>query len=135
MQRPVEPTVSFDYNVTPHMVGNLADLAFDGQTAITQRGGTAGSAATGEGCHYVGNGSLQPEDPASAGNYAGPKKEFLALLPWVVPDGSRGDLRAAGAKLRPGSGDPLENDYLEGAIAADLPFPPDTSRPGCVGVG
>ena len=26
------------YNVTPHMVGNLADLAFDGQTAITQRG-------------------------------------------------------------------------------------------------
>ena len=30
--------VAFDYNVTPHMVGNLADLAFDGQTAITQRG-------------------------------------------------------------------------------------------------
>ncbi len=33
-----DPTVSFDYNVTPHMVGNLADLPFDGQTAITQRG-------------------------------------------------------------------------------------------------
>ena len=25
-------SVSFDYNVTPHLVGNLADLTFDGQT-------------------------------------------------------------------------------------------------------
>ncbi len=33
-----DPTVDFDYNVTPFMVGNLADLEFDGQTSITQRG-------------------------------------------------------------------------------------------------
>ena len=105
-----DPSVSFAYNVTPMMVGNLADLAFDGQTAITRR-----APQSGPGCHYIG----MTEE----------KNEFLALLPWVTPDGSRDALAATGAQLAPGSGDPLENDYGEGMIAADLDFG-STVRPG-----
>ncbi|HEV2813578.1 MAG TPA: hypothetical protein VGW10_10025 [Solirubrobacteraceae bacterium] len=107
-----DPTVGFAYNVTPHMVGNLADLPFDGQTAITQRG--LRSRRT---CTYVGN-----DDP---------KREFLAIAPWVTPDAPRNELRETAAKLAPGSGDALENDYVETAIAADLPFPPKPNRRGC----
>ena len=121
-----DPTVSFDYNVTPHMVGNLADLAFDGQTAITQR------ALRGPGCHYIGNARfVGGEDRPDLTDEAGPKQEFLAIAPWVRPDGPRDDLRAVGAKLAPGSGDPLENDYLETAVVADLTFPRDRDRIGC----
>lgn len=126
-----DPSVGFAYNVTPHMVGNLADIAFDGQTAITQRG------LRGRRCTYAGNREYLPEppesDPAYLRPYAGPKPEFLALVPWVVPDGPRDALRDTAAKLAPGSGDALENDYLETAVVADLPFPPDPGRPSCAG--
>ncbi len=126
-----DPTVSFAYNVTPFMVGNLADLGFDGQTSITQRGLDANP-----GCHYIGNSSFMPgppeNDPARLQPYAGPKGEFLAIVPWVRPDGPRDELREVGGRLAPGSGDQLENDYLETAIVADLPFPPDPSRAGCL---
>ena len=37
------------------------------------------------------------------------------------------------ARLAPGSGDRLENDYLETALVADLPFPVDRPRRGCAG--
>jgi hypothetical protein len=126
-----DPAVSFAYNVTPMMVGNLADLPFDGQSAITQRGATRG-----RGCHYVGNRRLHPNppegDPASARRYIGRKRQFLALAPWVTPNAGRARLRATGAKLAPGSGDRLENDYVETALVADLPFPVDRSRRACV---
>ena len=130
-----DPTVSFDYNVTPHMVGNLADLPFDGQTAITQRGlkGPGGRSRAKAKCNYVGNGKLLPEDPAEYDVYSGPKREFLGLAPWVVPDASRDTLRDVGAALDPGSGLPRENDYLETAVVADLPFPPVAHRPNCSG--
>jgi hypothetical protein len=122
--------VGFAYNVTPHLVGNLADLVFDGQTAITQRGG-----ARGRGCTYVGNRSFQPQppesDPAYLRPYAGRKREFLAIAPWVTPDGPRAELRATAAKLAPGSGDTLENGYVETAVIVDLPFPVDRERPAC----
>jgi len=140
-----DPSVSFSYNVTPHMVGNLADLAFDGQTAITQRGlrgpgtrasggGARGAQAGGasDGCTYVGN-----TQPLEAGEErfraeAGRKREFLAIAPWVAADGRRARLREVGRKLAPGSRDRLENDYVETAIAADLPFPPVPDRRGCL---
>ncbi|CAA9476557.1 MAG: hypothetical protein AVDCRST_MAG30-502, partial [uncultured Solirubrobacteraceae bacterium] len=109
-------------------MGNLADLAFDGQTAITQRGLQGGA-----GCRYVGNAAALPEDPAQFRGYAGPKAEFLGLVPWVAPDGPRAGLRDVAAKLAPGSGDKLENDYLETAIAADLPFPANPRRAACAG--
>ncbi|MEZ5156831.1 MAG: glycerophosphodiester phosphodiesterase family protein [Solirubrobacterales bacterium] len=128
-----DPTVRFDYNVTPHMVGNLADLVFDGQTAITQRGlkGPRGVKPAKASCNYVGNDRFLPEDPAPYEVYAGPKREFLGLAPWAAPDGPRSELRAIGAALAPGSGDARENDYLETAVVADLPFPPVPRRDNC----
>jgi len=121
-----DPSVRFDYNVTAFMVGSLADLTFDGQSSITQRG------LKGPGCTYVGNATAQPGDVPDAGHPVGPQPEFLALAPWVTADAPRADLEAIGRKLAPGSGDPLENDYLETALVADLPFPPNPNRPGCV---
>ncbi|HZU59723.1 MAG TPA: hypothetical protein VE983_02090, partial [Solirubrobacteraceae bacterium] len=123
-----DPSVHFDYNVTAMMVGNLADLPFDGQTAITQRG------LRGRGCHYIGNGRwVAGQDLPSLRRYAGPQKDFLAIAPWVVSDRSRDRLRAVGNALAPGSGQPLQNDYVETAIVADLPVPVDPRREGCVG--
>ena len=110
-----DPTVGFRYNVTPHMVGNLLDLVFDGQSAITARGATAAPA------RYVGDGAfLEGIDPEPYRVYARDKTEFLALAAWVTADASREELIATGAKLAPGSGDPLENDYLETAVWADF---------------
>jgi len=128
-----DPTVSFDYNVTPHMVGNLGDLPFDGQTAITQRGlkGPKGVKPARAKCNYVGNARFQAGDPAEYEVYAGPKREFLGLAPWAFPDGPRSELRADAEALLAGSGDPRENDYLETAVIADLPFPPVPRRDNC----
>ena len=50
-----DPAVHFAYNVTAMMVGNLADLVFDGQSAVTQRGDTRGP-----GCAYIGNRRFVP---------------------------------------------------------------------------
>ena len=110
-----EPGARFRYNITPHMVGNLLDLVFDGQSAITRRGANAPLR------HYVGNAGFDPAtDPPGYEVYAGGKPEFLVLASWAAPDASRDELRAIGAKLASGSNDPLENDYLETAIWADL---------------
>jgi hypothetical protein len=123
-----DPTVSFDYNVTPHLVGNLADLTFDGQTAITQR------ALRGDRtCHYIGNASwIEGEDRPDLKDEAGGKTEFIAIAPWVREDGPRDALRSVGDKLAGGSGDELENDYVETAVVADLTFPRDPKRDNCV---
>jgi hypothetical protein len=115
------------YNVTPFMTGNLSDIAFDGQSSVTQRGG----AGAGPGCHYVGNTETGPNDPAEQAGYHGDKREFLALAPWVAPDGPRSALREVGRRLDPKSGDALENDYLETALVVDLPFPAVAERPNC----
>jgi hypothetical protein len=122
-----DPSVRFLYNVTPMMVGNLGDLPFDGQSAITQRGGAAGP-----GCHYIGNAAfVDGEDRPDLSGDAGAKPEFLALAPWVAPDASRAELRVTGAQLAPGSGAALENDYVETALVADLTVPVDRQRLGC----
>ena len=127
-------SVGFKYNVTPFMVGNLADLAFDGQTAITQRARTSGRR-----CTLIGDRRFRPEapenDPARFEPYAGLKRRFLAIAPWVIRSGDRDRLRATSEKLVTGSGDPLENDYVETAVIADLPFPVQKNRPGCLRAG
>ena len=74
-----DPTVGFDYNVTPHMVGNLADLAFDGQTAITQRG-LRGPRR----CTYVGNRRAAARGPAAVS----PLRRAEAPVPRSGPVGS-----------------------------------------------
>lgn len=128
-----DPSVHFDYNVTAMMVGNLGDLTFDGQSAITQRG-LGGAGGSGRGCHYIGNASFVPgEDLPVFRPDVGRLPDFVALAPWVVPDASRAALRRVGAELAPGSGSRLEDDYLETALVADLPFPPDPHRHSCAG--
>ena len=124
-----DPSVHFAYAVNPFMVGNLADTPFDGQSAILQRGRTRGSAR----CAYVGNGRYEPgRDPRSERSYAGAKPQFLALAPWVVPNGSRASLERVSASLA----NPVGSDsYVQTALIADLPFPADRSRRGCVMAG
>ncbi|WP_154654892.1 hypothetical protein [Solimonas variicoloris] len=110
-----DPEVGFRYNITAHLVGNLLDLPFDGQTAITKRGGTAAPR------HYVGNLEFESgTDVAWYQAFQGDKREFVQLAPWVSADAPRAQLAATGAALAPGSGDALENDYLETAVWADL---------------
>jgi hypothetical protein len=122
-----DPAVRFDYSVNPMMVGNLADTPFDGQSAILERG------RKGNGCHYVGNASFVPgQDLAQYKSYAGAKPQFLALAPWAVADGPRTQLKAVGNALAAGTG---PHRYVQTAVIADLPFPVDHSRPGCVTAG
>ncbi len=110
-----DPSVPFRYNVTPHLVGNLLDLPFDGQSAITVRGGGRPARS------YVGTTEpLDPRDPPEYAVYAGRKPHFLALAPWVVPDAPRPQLQDVSARLAGGSGDPLEDQYLQTAVHADL---------------
>jgi glycerophosphoryl diester phosphodiesterase len=124
--------VRIKYNVTPFMVGNLADLVFDGQSSIAQR-----RRARGKGCSYIGNRHFMPgppeSDPQKFRSFTGRKRQFLALAPWVVRGSSDRDrLRTVAADLAPGSGSRIENDYLETALIADLPFPLHRHRPACV---
>jgi hypothetical protein len=122
-----DPSVNFAYAVNPFMVGNLSDTPFDGQSAVLQRG------RRGVGCAYVGNHSfLAGQDAPALRAYAGSKPQFLALAPWAVADASRANLRAAGDELAAGRG---RYRYVETAVIADLPFPPDRHRPGCVRAG
>jgi hypothetical protein len=109
-----DPAVGFRYNITPHLVGNVFDIAFDGQSAITARG------HDGRRRHYVGNARALDEDEQRWHRYAGGKREFLVLAPWVRRDGPRDVLRARGAAMAPGSGSDRENDYLQTAVYADL---------------
>lgn len=111
-----DPTVRFRFAVNPMMVGNLLDLDFDGQSAILGRG------HHGVARDYVGNARLDRADgdPTTASVYVGAKPQFLALAPWVIPGGSRAELRAEGARLAAGSGSSQEDDYLETAVYADL---------------
>ncbi|WP_157546329.1 hypothetical protein [Hamadaea tsunoensis] len=109
-----DPTVHFKYNVTPMMTGNLFDLLFDGQSAITGRGAQQPPR------HYVGNSSLSGSDPSAYSIYAGDKTEFLALAPWADPDEGRDALTATGGDLAPASGSARENHYVEAVIYADL---------------
>jgi hypothetical protein len=120
-----DPTVRFAYAVNPMMVGNLADTPFDGQSAILERG------RRGNGCHYVGDATfVRGEDDPALRRYAGSKSEFLALAPWAAPDGPRQTLRSVGDALAGGRG-----QYVRTALIADLTFPADPVRRGCVVAG
>jgi hypothetical protein len=130
-----DPMVDFAYAVNPMMVGNLADTPFDGQSSILERGRVDARhcGRQGCGCRYIGNGSFIPsqDDPALR-SYAGNKPQSLALAPWVVSDRSRSKLRAIGQELAASRG---THHYLRTALVADLPFPVDRSRRGCVIAG
>lgn len=103
-----DPTVRFRYNVTPMMTGNLFDLVFDGQSAITGRDKLTSPK------RYIGNATVSPTDPAEYAVYAGGKSEFLALSPWATGDASREQLAATAGELV------HSNAYVESVIFADL---------------
>lgn len=97
------------YGLISHLVGNLFDIVFDGQSAVVEhaRPGRRRWA-------YVGQ---------------APQAGFAAVAPWVVPDqgtsdpsltlaARRASLRSVGESLRPGGA--RANGYVETAIAADL---------------
>lgn len=91
------------YAVNPMVVGNLFDLAFDGQSAIVARAAEA---------------------PAPQGYVlTEPRPGFLALAPWVA-GGPAEQLRQVGRELAPGSGSARENRYHTDVLAADLHLPP-----------
>lgn len=127
----IDPTVpGFRYLVCPHLVGNLVDLPFDGQTTIVQRG------LVGAGRHYAGAGTFVPgSDDEWTRVYTGHHPEFLALAPWVLPDAPDHDAGAPAAAanravlqgraddLQAGSLSPESNRYLETAVLADLTTP------------
>lgn len=122
----IDPTVpGFKYLVCPHMVGNLVDLPFDGQSAIMKRG------ATGAGRHYVGAGTfIAGADSEWVVPYIGDHAEFVALAPWVLgddplllPEANRARLQQRSDDLMAGSLSEHQNAYLETAIYADLDLP------------
>ncbi len=90
------------YAVNPMVVGNLLDLTFDGQSAIT---------------------GPPPEAPQPRSYVmTTPRPGFLALAPWVE-DGSPDHLRTVGKQLAAHSGHPRENAYQTAVLHADLTLP------------
>ncbi|ADV66260.1 nitrilase-related carbon-nitrogen hydrolase [Deinococcus maricopensis] len=95
---------SIRYAVNPMCVGNLLDLTFDGQSAITGPAEEAPRARS-----YV----LTP-----------PRPGFLALMPWVRDHADPPTLRRAGQALSARSAHPHENQYRTGVLHADVTLPP-----------
>ena len=133
-----DPSVqNIRYAITPHMVGNLVDLAFDGQSVIFERcvSADAGDTCGGNSAQaFVGAEDLiacpqeldRCDDPRLAA-YAGLKRETIVMAPWLLADDpalspidNRARLAARGHAMLAGSGSPYENGYLETAIWADL---------------
>jgi predicted amidohydrolase len=118
----VRKHAAYRYGVVPHLVGNLFDLVFDGQSIVV------GDAMPGE------------LEPAYVGRE--PMGGVLAVAPWVIEDpgakdpamslaARRAALRQAGQELVPGGA--RDNAYLETVIAADIdpgsPFPEAAAGP------
>jgi predicted amidohydrolase len=100
---------SIRYAVNPMVVGNLLELSFDGQSAITGR----------------------PEDAPDLKSYVltDPRPGFLALAPWVQESGTPDELREVGQQLSARSGHPRENAYRTDLLHADLTLPAMTLTP------
>ena len=103
-------------NVTPMLVGNLGDLAFDGQAlvAVPSPGGTPGLGLLGQ--------------PADAGWAAVGGFNDLDESPEDLADPARrSEFEQLALRMAPGSGDPQEGGVAEGAVWADvtLPGPPE----------
>lgn len=96
------------YAVNPMVVGNLLDLSFDGQSAITGRVADAPELRS-----YV---------------MTDPRPGFLALTPWVT-DGPHAELRMVGQQLAAHSGHPREDAYRTDVLYADLELPATTLAP------
>lgn len=99
------------YALNPMVVGNLLNLTFDGQSAIT--------------------GPAQEAPEPRSYVLTDPRPGFLALAPWVA-QGTPEALRELGRHLAAGSGHPRENAYLETVLSADLRLDtPPVPTPAC----
>ncbi|MEA2645177.1 MAG: hypothetical protein QOE92_260 [Chloroflexota bacterium] len=139
---------NFRYAVNPFLVGNLFDIAGDGQSAIFARddpraftGCYAGNCATGIYDDPTLGFTSHP-DAAFLAPWQGPKPGFLALTAWTMTPadaswpyraragqvaGSKDSLQACEKGLAPGSGvlsgDCSENNERPSALVADLRLP------------
>lgn len=102
---------SFRYNLNPMMTGNLFDIPFDGQSAVTAKVSSADS----------------------PGGYVGqaPDGGFLAVAPWVMADpvhrplaARRRSLAARSAAMAPSASGPERNGYRAAVLAVGLKRPP-----------
>jgi len=108
---------AFRHTVTPCIKGNLFELPFDCQSHVTSASSPSDTARS-----FIG------QDP-----YLG----LLAVEPWVIEDPGppasleerRATLRDRGERMLPGSGDPLEDAYAAGVIAANVALPLDGRVP------
>jgi len=123
----VQRNPSFLYNVVPSMTGNLAEVTFDGQSAIVGKRRKAEVTRSNQSA-WIGQ---------------NPDSSFAAIAPWIVDDPGLADstlslmhrreqLAQAGAHLLPGSAPECEaptgfgaceNGYRESVIHADLELP------------
>ncbi len=104
-------TVHFAYAVNPFMVGNLADIPFDGQSAILQRGRRGHRLPLRRQSQF----RRRRRPGRLSAITSGAKPQFLALAPWAVarrfpaaPARRRGRARRrrhARRRLRPDGGD------------------------------
>lgn len=91
------------------VVGNLLDMTFDGQSAITGPSSESKAARS-----YV---------------MTSPRAGFLALMPWVNAGHENQEaLRQMGRARAARSGQPQENRYRSGAISATLSLPPSRAK-------
>lgn len=90
------------YAINPMVVGNLLDLTFDGQSAVT--------------------GPVQEAPELRSYVMTDPRPGFLALSPWVE-DGPPEQLRQTGRHLAAHSGHSRENQYRPDVVCADLLLP------------
>ena len=114
-----DPRFRFRYAVMSFMVGNLLDIAFDGQSAIFSRAGSHCGHLVGN-ARFLGPYPQGGPDEAPFAAYAGDKPQFLALAAWAIPDADRSTLQARARAMAPGSGSPLENMERETSITAEL---------------
>lgn len=136
---------NFEYAVNPFLVGNLFDVAGDGQSAIfardDPRAHTGWYAGDSSATLYAdpASGYVSHPDAASLSGFEGPRPGFLAVTPWTMPDssaralyrtragqvtGTTDSLQACERGLGPGSGitsGPCAEDaYVPSVLVADL---------------
>ena len=99
-------------NVTPMLVGNLGDLAFDGQAliAVPAPDGAPGLGLLG-----------QPADDGWAA--VGPFNDLDEPPEDLADPGRRPEFEQLALRMAPGSGDPQEGAVAEGAVWADVTLP------------
>ena len=139
-----DPSVTnIRYAVTPHLVGNLIDLAFDGQSVIFERCDFGGvdTCAGNVPQAFVGAKDFIPArrarpptrratirsssaTPGSSARRSRWRRGCSPTIPALDAVANRARLTERGHAMLAGSGSPYENDYLETAIWADLDLDP-----------